>query len=80
MGMFPNSKYYTTDYDLSSFTSHFIGAGFKYSSAMGIGKFKLFKKIDKSFIFREIQLRAGSYHRSDGMNSIQVSLGTNLLH
>ena len=76
----PNAEYYTSDYDLSSFTSHFIGAGFKYSPAMGISKFKLRAKARKSYIFREIQLRAGSYHRSDGMTSMMFSCGFSFLH
>ncbi len=75
-----NQEYYTSDYDLSSFTSHFIGVGLRYSPALGIGKFKLSKKAKKSFIFREIQLRGGSYRRSDGMKSMLVSCGLSLLH
>lgn len=76
----PGDAYYTSDYDLSSFTSHFLGAGFKYSPAMGISKFKLSKKAKKSFVFREIQLRGGSYSRTDGMNSFLVSCGVSFLH
>jgi len=75
----PDAEYYTTDYDLSSFTSHFIGAGFKYSPAMGIGKFKLRAKAKKSILFREIQLRGGNYLRSDGMKSMLVSCGFSFL-
>jgi hypothetical protein len=67
--------FYTSDYDLSSFSSHFAGAGFKYSPALCIGEFKLSKKANKPFIIRELQLRAGSYYRSVGMNSMHVSLG-----
>ena len=70
-----DAEYYTSDYDLSSFTSHFIGAGFKYSPAMGISKFKLRAKAKNSILFREIQLRGGSYHRSDGMKSMLLSCG-----
>ena len=69
-----------SDYDLSSFLSHFAGAGFKYSPALGIGKFKLSKKANRSFIMRPLQLIAGSYYRSDGMNSMRVSLGASFLH
>lgn len=76
----PNQEYYTSDYDLSSFTSHFLGAGLRYSPALGIGKFKLKKTARKSFIFSGIQLRGGSYHRSDGMKSMLLSCGLSFLH
>lgn len=75
-----NAEYYTSDYDLSSFTSHFIGAGFKYSPAMGIGKFKLRAKARNAILFREIQLRGGSYRRSDGLKSMLVSCGFSFLY
>ena len=68
-----NAEYYTSDYDLSSFTSQFFGAGFKLSPAMGISKFKLYAKARSSIIFREIQLRGGSYWRSDGLRSMLLS-------
>ena len=76
----PGQEYYTSDYDLSGFTSHYLGAGFRYSPAMGISKFKLSKKAKKSFLLREIQLRGGSYHRSDGMTSMLLSCGFSFLH
>ena len=75
-----SAEYYTSDYDLSSFTSHFFGAGFRYSPAMGISKFKLSKKAKKSFIFHEIQFRGGSYYRTDGMKSMLLSCGLSFLH
>ena len=80
LGHDPNAAYYTSDYDLSTFTSHFAGAGFKYSPAMGISKFKLYAKARKSVLFREVQLRGGSYRRSDGMRSLIVSLGFSFLY
>ena len=75
-----DAEYYTSDYDLSTFTSHFIGAGFKYSPAMGISKFKFRAKAKNSILFREIQLRGGSYRRSDGMKSMLVSCGFSFLY
>ena len=71
--------FYMSDYDLSSFSSHFAGAGFKYSPALGIGKFKLSKKANRPFIIRELQLRVGSCYRSDGMISMLVSLAASFL-
>ena len=80
LGHDPNAEYYTSDYDLSSFTSHFVGAGFKYSPALGISKFKLRAKARRSFLFREIQIRGGHYQRSDGMRSMLISCGFSFLH
>ena len=80
LGHDPNAEYYTSDYDLSSFTSHFVGAGFKYSPALGIGKFKLRSNARNSILFREIQLRAGHYQRSDGMQSMLISCGFSFLY
>lgn len=76
----PNQEYYTSDYDLSTFTSYFYGAGFKYSPALGIGKFRLKKTANRLFVFREIQLRGGRYQRSDGMNSWMVSCGVGFVY
>ena len=76
----PDAEYYTSDYDLSSFTSHFFGAGFKYSPAMGISKFKLRSKAKNNIVFREIQLRGGAYQRSDGMRSLLVSCGLSFFY
>jgi len=75
-----DQEYYTSDYDLSSFTSHFFGAGIRYSPALGISKFKFSKKAQKSFLFDEIQFRAGSYHRTDGMRSLLASCGFSFLY
>lgn len=75
-----NTEYYTSDYDLSSFTSHFVGAGFNYSPALPIGKFKFLKKAKKYFIIDEIQIRGGSYSRTDGMQSMLVSFGISFVH
>ena len=76
----PAAEYYTSDYDLSSFTSHFLGAGLKISPALGISKFKFRSKARKSVLFREIQLRAGAYRRTDGMKSLLVSCGFSFLY
>lgn len=75
-----DAQYYTSDYDLSSFTSHYLGAGLLYSPAVAISKFKLSKKARKSFLLHEIQLRGGSYQRTDGLTSLLVSAGVSFLH
>jgi len=74
-----DAQFYTSDYDLSTFTSQFFGAGFKLSPAMGISKFKLYAKARSSIIFREFQLRGGSYRRSDGLKSLMLNCGFSFL-
>lgn len=76
----PTDQYYTSDYDLSSFTSHFVGAGFTYAPALGIGKIKASKNTQKSMLFREIQIRGGRYWRSDGLHSLMISAGFSFLY
>jgi Protein of unknown function (DUF3570) len=61
----PGGTYYTSDYDLSKFNSHFYGAGFRFVPTNGI------------FGIQQIssaEIRAGHYSRSDGLASNIVSL------
>ena len=60
-----NSDYNTTDDDLSKFTSHFVGANFRFGGPSGIFKLKHWNMIE---------IRYGHYFRSDGLNSDIVSL------
>lgn len=53
-------KFYTSDYDLSGFSSHFEGLNLRFTSAQGLlGWHKL----------NTIELRYGHYNRSDGLNA-----------
>ena len=57
--------YYTSNYDLSSFNSHFMGAGFRWSPVKGVfGIAHL----------QSMELRYGHYNRSTGLRSNIVSL------
>lgn len=62
------SQYYTSDYDLSDFTSHQYGLGFKYTDIFG--KLKIAGYGMKSF-----DVRYSNYNRSDGLNAGIVSFG-----
>jgi hypothetical protein len=60
-----SSDVYTSDYDLSKFSSHFVGGGFRFVSPdgiLGIGK------------VNAIELRYGHYNRATGLASNIVSL------
>ncbi len=62
------SQYYTSDYDLSQFTSHQYGIGFKYTDIFG--KLKI-----AGFGMKNFDLRYSNYNRSDGLKAGIVSLG-----
>ncbi|MFM2137721.1 MAG: hypothetical protein RJA57_28 [Bacteroidota bacterium] len=58
-------RYYTSNFDLSGFTSHFYGAGFRITppkGVFGIGR------------LNALELRYGHYDRSNGLTSDIISL------
>ena len=60
-----NETYYTSDYDLSKFTSHFFGANFRIVPQNGIFGVQH---------FHSAEIRYGHYLRSNGLNSDQLTL------
>ena len=60
-----NEKFYTSDYDLSEFNSHFVGAGFRMVSPQGLLGIRKFNMIE---------LRYGHYSRQTGLVSDVISL------
>lgn len=62
-------EYYTSDYDLSTFYSHKYGLGARISPAFGIAKSKEIPYLNRSLVFKSIDLRGGLYNRSDGLSS-----------
>jgi len=66
-------EFYTSDYDLSSFDSHFYGGGIRYAPIDGLWKFKnLISK--KNRMLHSVELRYGMYNRSNGLDSNIVSV------
>ncbi|KAA9346170.1 DUF3570 domain-containing protein [Adhaeribacter soli] len=62
-------EFYTSDYDLSDFTSHFGGVNLRFNSANGIlGIRKL----------NTVELRYGHYNRSTGLNANIITLVASL--
>jgi hypothetical protein len=58
-------KYYTSNYDLSKFSSNFFGAGFRITPVKGVfGVQRL----------NMLEIRYGHYTRSEGLNSDIISL------
>jgi hypothetical protein len=68
-----NERYYTSDYDLSAFDSHYAGIGFRYAPLWGIGRFQL-PWAKRLTLFKSIELRYGNYWRSDGLKAYMISL------
>jgi len=67
------SEYYTSDYDLSGFTSNEIGAGVKYSPPLGLARFRISKKGRKTMLSR-LELRYVYYLRSDELEAHAISV------
>lgn len=58
-------EFYTSNYDLSKFNSHFYGAGFRIAPPNGVFKIKQ---------LNALELRYGHYQKTTGMNANIVSL------
>ena len=69
-------NFYTSDFDLGSFTSHKYGLGFTYSPLFGLGRFKYSK--DKVALFKFVSLRYSHYQRSNGLKADVVTVGLQL--
>ena len=68
-----HDRFYTSDYDLSAFDSHYAGAGIRYAPLWGIGRFQ-FPWTKKLTLFKSLELRYGNYWRSDGLSAFMISL------
>jgi len=67
-------EFYTSDYDLSKFESHKYGLGIRYYPLFGITDFSP-PLLSNSITLKSLNLRAGYYERSTGLNAFNVSLG-----
>ncbi|WP_210485837.1 DUF3570 domain-containing protein [Rufibacter aurantiacus] len=65
----PGERRYTSDYDLSKFTSHYAGLNFRITSVEGVFGIKK---------LNTLELRYGHYNRSNGLVSNTVSLAATL--
>ena len=66
-------SFYTSDYDLSTFTSNKYGMGFQVSPLFGVARFKWIRK--RTVVFKSIDLRGSYYDRSDGLTAWSVTMG-----
>ena len=60
-----NEQFYTSDYDLSKFNSHFFGAGLRLTPQSGV------LHVQK---ISALEIRYGHYNRSNGLNSDIISM------
>lgn len=67
-GHLSTADFYTSDYDLSAFSSHQLGLGFNYTDLFAQLKFL-------GFGFKSLDLRYNYYDRSDGLNAHITSMG-----
>jgi len=70
--------YYTSDFDLSSFTSHKFGLGLGISPLYGVFNFKS-KDRKTTNMLKSIDFRYAHYIRSDGLTANLYSIGLNYL-
>lgn len=61
----PTDEFYTSDYDLSGFQSHFFGTGIRFVPEKGVFKIKQFTMLE---------IRYGHYIRNTGLHSDIISL------
>lgn len=67
-------SFFTSDFDLSGFTSHRMGLGISIAPLFGIFNFTTQKKGNKNML-KSIDLRYSHYRRSDGLVANLYSLG-----
>jgi hypothetical protein len=63
-----NAEFFTSDFDLSRFTAHKFGIGINYAPLRGMWRFNA-----KGYGWQGVQLRIGSYLRSDGLEAFYLS-------
>jgi hypothetical protein len=61
----PADEFYTSDYDLSAFQSHFFGTGIRFMPEKGVFKIRQFTMLE---------IRYGHYIRNTGLHSDIISL------
>lgn len=72
-----DAEFYTSDYDLSKFTSQKYGMGIKYSPVYGLFRFK-FPSRKRLTVIKSIELRYANYSRSDGLKANILSFNMSI--
>lgn len=75
---FTDEQFYSSDYDLSAFSSNKFGIGVRYYPASGLARSKPFFPAHRVFMVKYIEFRGGYYQRSTGLDAIIGSLNVGL--
>lgn len=67
-----SAAFYTSDFDLSSFSSYKVGGGISWSPLFGLSRFAMG---NKTATFKTISVRVAHYNRSDGLSANMVTAG-----
>ncbi|RZK31685.1 MAG: DUF3570 domain-containing protein [Hymenobacter sp.] len=67
------NEFYTSDYDLSSFSANKVGLGFRYAPLYGLGRFKTPFGGGRVTKFKSVDVRYGHYRQSTGLTANVVS-------
>lgn len=73
----PLAEFYTSDYDLSAFSSHMYSLGLQVKPLFGFARIKNPFNDKKVVLFESIDLKYSMYSRSDGLEASIVTLGVN---
>lgn len=71
---FRQGAYYTSDYDLSGFTSNKVGGAVRYAPVKSIFNLRNKTTLKSVFAMRSAGFRYAYYHRSDGLKSQSVTV------
>ncbi|WP_024741070.1 DUF3570 domain-containing protein [Tenacibaculum maritimum] len=67
-----NAVFYTSDYDLSEFSTRKYGIGIRFSPTNGLLSFKINRK--KEFQFKTLEFKLSNYSRSTGLEATSVTI------
>lgn len=65
--------FYTSDFDLASFTTYKVGLGVRYAPVLSLGRSGLGSQI---LSWREVSIRGAYYTRDPGLEAFALTLGT----
>ena len=71
------TRYHTSDFDLSGFVSHKFGLGLGYAPLNGMFRFRVSPQ-GKMATFRSLDVRGAYYLRSDGLRAWTMSVGAGI--
>ncbi len=71
-------QYYTSDYDLSSLSSHSVGVGLSIAPSAGLARIKVPFTRQSSIVISGVDLKLSHYMRSTGLKANIISVGVKI--